>query len=559
VTKTLSGDQARVAAKQWLECESDLNNCQEIEALLAGPESDLIERFTGHLEFGTAGLRGPLGAGPQRMNRSLVQMTATAIAKRLLEEDQKESPLVVIGFDARTQSDVFASDTARVLANHGIRCVLLPKALPTPVLAFSVLQVKASAGIMVTASHNPRQDNGYKVYWKDGAQINAPLDKEISAYLDEITPNEVELASLDSPLITHDEGNLLEQYLDMAASYVAQSPDSELKIMYTPIHGVGRDTLVEVFARAGFTSVHVLEEQAEPDPDFPTVDFPNPEVPGTLDLALVEAKKVGADLLIANDPDADRLAVVVPDGETWRTLNGNEIGSLLAEHVLQSSEGSDRLVVTTIVSSRMLEKLADHHGAHYEETLTGFKWIMRPGIDSQGKNFVFGYEEALGFAVGDYVHDKDGVTAALVFAELTANAKKQGRSVVDCLHDLWVRHGVHVTGQMTHRFEGSEGSKEMTQIMNQIRDNPPKMIGVVDVNKVIDFSQEGSGLPSTDAIAFEADEVRVIVRPSGTEPLIKIYAEAVVTVEDENVANSKEKALKKLEEALECLGDLVKG
>ena len=514
--------------------------------------------MTGHLEFGTAGLRGSLGAGPQRMNRSLVQMTAAAIAQRLLQENHEEPPLVVIGFDARTQSDVFASDTARVLANQNIRCVLLPKALPTPVLAFSVLQIKASAGIMVTASHNPRQDNGYKVYWKDGAQINAPLDKEISAYLDEITPNEVELASLDSPLITHDEGNLLEQYLDMAASCVVQSPESELKIMYTPIHGVGKDTFVEVFARAGFTSVHVLEEQAEPDPDFPTVNFPNPEVPGTLDLALTEAKKIDADLLIANDPDADRLAVVVPDGETWRTLNGNEIGSLLAEHVLKSSEGSDRLVVTTIVSSRMLEKLADYHGVHYEETLTGFKWIMRPGIDSQGKNFVFGYEEALGFAVGDHVHDKDGITSALVFAELAAEAKKQGRSVVDCLHDLWVRHGVHVTGQMTHRFEGSEGSEEMTQIMNQIRDNPPKKIGIVDINKVIDFSEEGSGLPPTDAVAFEAGEVRVIVRPSGTEPLIKIYAEAAVAVEGENVAKSEEVALKKLEEALECLDDLVK-
>ena len=223
MTKTLSGDQARVAAQQWLECESDLNNCREIEALLAGPESELIERFTGHLEFGTAGLRGSLGAGPQRMNRSLVQMTAAAIAQRLLQENHEEPPLVVIGFDARTQSDVFASDTARVLANQNIRCVLLPKALPTPVLAFSVLQIKASAGIMVTASHNPRQDNGYKVYWKDGAQINAPLDKEISVYLDGITPNEVKLASLDSPLITQDEGNLLEQYLDMASSCWSQS------------------------------------------------------------------------------------------------------------------------------------------------------------------------------------------------------------------------------------------------------------------------------------------------------------------------------------------------
>ncbi|MEE2646033.1 MAG: phospho-sugar mutase, partial [Actinomycetota bacterium] len=229
MTETLSGDQARDIAKEWLECEPDLKNREEIEALLAGPESELIQRFTGHLEFGTAGLRGPLGAGPQRMNRPLVQMTAAAIAQRLLEDDQKESPLVVVGFDARKQSDVFASDTARVLANQNIRCVLLPKALPTPVLAFSVLQINASAGIMVTASHNPRQDNGYKVYWKDGAQINTPLDKEISTYLDGIKPNEVELAPLDSPLITFDEGNLLEQYLDMAASCVSKVPDSELK------------------------------------------------------------------------------------------------------------------------------------------------------------------------------------------------------------------------------------------------------------------------------------------------------------------------------------------
>jgi len=555
VTETSLGDQARVTAKQWLECESDLHNCQEIEALLAGPESELIERFAGHLEFGTAGLRGPLGAGPQRMNRSLVQMTAAAITQRLLEENHKESPLVVIGFDARTQSDVFASDTARVLANQNIRCVLLPKVLPTPVLAFSVLQIKASAGIMVTASHNPRQDNGYKVYWKDGAQINAPLDQEISAYLDEITPNEVELASLDSSLITHDEGNLLEQYLDMAASCVLQPQNSEMKITYTPIHGVGRDTLVEAFTRAGFPAVHVVAEQAEPDPSFSTVDFPNPEVPGTLDLALAEAKRVEADLLLANDPDADRLAVVVPDGEAWRVFNGNEIGALLAEHVLKSSEGSDRLVVTTIVSSRMLKEIANHHGVHYEETLTGFKWIMRPGIDNPEKSFVFGYEEALGFAVGDHVHDKDGVTAALVFAELAAEAKRQGRSVVDCLHDLWNRHGVHVTGQVAYRFGGSG---VMSEIMKEIRRNPPKKIGAASINKVVDFLKEGSGLPPTDAIAFETDEVRVIVRPSGTEPLIKIYGEAVVTVQEGNIGESEIAAGKKLEEALKCLDDLVK-
>jgi len=555
VTETSLGDQARVTAKQWLECESDLHNCQEIEALLAGPESELIERFAGHLEFGTAGLRGPLGAGPQRMNRSLVQMTAAAITQRLLEENHKESPLVVIGFDARTQSDVFASDTARVLANQNIRCVLLPKALPTPVLAFSVLEVNASAGIMVTASHNPREDNGYKVYWKDGAQINAPLDKEISAYLEEIKPNEVELASLDSPLITQDDGNLHEQYLNMAASCVLQPQNSEMKITYTPIHGVGRDTLVEAFTRAGFPAVHVVAEQAEPDPSFSTVDFPNPEVPGTLDLALAEAKRVEADLLLANDPDADRLAVVVPDGEAWRVFNGNEIGALLAEHVLKSSEGSDRLVVTTIVSSRMLKEIANHHGVHYEETLTGFKWIMRPGIDNPEKSFVFGYEEALGFAVGDHVHDKDGVTAALVFAELAAEAKRQGRSVVDCLHDLWNRHGVHVTGQVAYRFGGSG---VMSEIMKEIRRNPPKKIGAASINKVVDFLKEGSGLPPTDAIAFETDEVRVIVRPSGTEPLIKIYGEAVVTVQEGNIGESEIAAGKKLEEALKCLDDLVK-
>ncbi len=557
MTETLSGDQARDIAKEWLECEPDLKNREEIEVLLAGPESELIQRFTGHLEFGTAGLRGPLGAGPQRMNRPLVQMTAAAIAQRLLEDDQKESPLVVVGFDARKQSDVFASDTARVLANQNIRCVLLPKALPTPVLAFSVLQINASAGIMVTASHNPRQDNGYKVYWKDGAQINTPLDKEISTYLDGIKPNEVKLAPLDSPLITFDEGNLLDQYLDMAASCVSKVPDSELKIMYTPIHGVGKDTLIEAFTKSGFSSVDVVTEQADPDPDFPTVEFPNPEVPGTLDLALAEAKKIHADLVLANDPDADRLAVVVPDGEAWRTFNGNEIGALLAEHLLRSSEGSDRLVVTTIVSSRMLKEIAKHHGIHYEETLTGFKWIMRPGIDSQEKNFIFGYEEALGFAVGDHVHDKDGITSALVFAELTAEAKQQGKSVVDRLHDLWVRHGVHVTGQITHRFEGSEGADVMMQIMNLIRQNPPQKIGSCDVEEVTDFLSQESGLPPTNAIALETSQSRVVVRPSGTEPLIKIYAEVVTPVGDKGVDEAQKLAETELEDALKSVSDLL--
>ena len=557
MTETLSGDQARDIAKEWLECEPDLKNREEIEALLAGPESELIQRFTGHLEFGTAGLRGPLGAGPQRMNRPLVQMTAAAIAQRLLEDDQKESPLVVIGFDARKQSDVFASDTARVLANQNIRCVLLPKALPTPVLAFSVLQINASAGIMVTASHNPRQDNGYKVYWKDGAQINTPLDKEISTYLEGIKPNEVKLAPLDSPLITFDEGNLLEQYLDMAASCVSKVPDSELKIMYTPIHGVGKDTLIEAFTKSGFSSVDVVTEQADPDPDFPTVEFPNPEVPGTLDLALAEAKKMHADLVLANDPDADRLAVVVPDGEAWRTFNGNEIGALLAEHLLRSSEGSDRLVVTTIVSSRMLKEIAKHHGVHYEETLTGFKWIMRPGIDSREKNFIFGYEEALGFAVGDHVHDKDGITSALVFAELAAEAKQQGKSVVDRLHDLWVRHGVHVTGQITHRFEGSEGADVMMQIMNLIRQNPPQKIGSCDVEEVTDFLSQESGLPPTNAVALETGQSRVVVRPSGTEPLIKIYAEVVTPVGDKGVDEARKLAEAELEDALKSVSDLL--
>ncbi len=557
MTETLSGDQARDVAKEWLECETDLKNREEIEALLAGPESELIQRFTGHLEFGTAGLRGPLGAGPQRMNRPLVQMTAAAIAQRLLEDDQKESPLVVIGFDARKQSDVFASDTARVLANQSIRCVLLPRALPTPVLAFSVLQINASAGIMVTASHNSRQDNGYKVYWKDGAQINTPLDKEISTYLDGIKPNEVKLASLDSPLITFDEGNLLEQYLDMAANCVSKVPDSELKIMYTPIHGVGKDTLIEAFTKSGFSSVDVVTEQADPDPDFPTVEFPNPEVPGTLDLALAEAKKMHADLVLANDPDADRLAVVVPDGEAWRTFNGNEIGALLAEHLLRSSEGSDRLVVTTIVSSRMLKEIAKHHGVHYEETLTGFKWIMRPGIDSQEKNFIFGYEEALGFAVGDHVHDKDGITSALVFAELAAEAKLQGKSVVDRLHDLWVRHGVHVTGQITHRFEGSEGADVMMQIMNLIRQNPPQKIGSCDVEEVTDFLSQESGLPPTNAVALKTGQSRVVVRPSGTEPLIKIYAEVVTPVGDQGVDEAQKLAETELEDALKSVSDLL--
>jgi phosphomannomutase len=547
-------------ARRWQSVDPDPDSRAEIEQLIERSsgqvDDELVRRFSGRLEFGTAGLRGELGAGPMRMNRVLVRMTAAGLGRAVADAGGDR---VVIGFDARHKSDVFAEDTARVLAGQGISCHLLARPGPTPVLAFAVRHLGASAGVMVTASHNPRADNGFKVYWSDGAQIVSPVDAEISDRIDAAElPVTSEMADLDDPLITVEGDEIFGEYVNAAVAVVSPDTPREISVVYTPIHGVGRDVLLAAFSAAGFPRPEVVVEQSDPDPDFPTAPFPNPEEPGVLDLAIELADTERADIVIANDPDADRLAVVVSHDGAWRTLNGNEIGCLLAEHTLAKGHGGDRIVATTVVSSRLLESMAAHHGVRYAETLTGFKWVMRASILCPDLDFVFGYEEALGYAVGDTVRDKDGVSAALAFAELAAEAKAAGLTALDRLDDLHRRHGVHHTAQRSFRFDGPNAQQSMGELMARLRRQPPAAVGHSSVLLVRDLLGPDSGLPPTDALVLELDgSTRLVLRPSGTEPKLKLYGEAVVGVVDNDLASARALARSRLGAALDAMSEMV--
>jgi len=505
-------------ATAWLAEDPDPGTRGELAGLLeAGDMTAVADRFADRLQFGTAGLRGALGAGPNRMNRAVVRRTTAGLAAYL--HASGETGPVVVGYDARHSSDVFAEDTAAVLTGAGLSALVLPRPLPTPVLAFAVRHLQACAGVMVTASHNPRADNGYKVYLGDGAQIVPPADAEISAAIDGVGP----LAGVPLADGWRRLGEeVLEAYLD-AVIGLSLVPDRDVRTAYTPMHGVGRDVLLAAFGRAGFPAPTVVAEQAEPDPDFPTLAFPNPEEPGATDLLLATAARTGADLALANDPDADRLAVAVGG----RLLTGDELGVLLADHVLRHTTGADRLVATTIVSSSLLEKLARAHGVAYAETLTGFKWIVRAADSHPGSRFVFGYEEALGYVVGDVVRDKDGISAALAVAELAAAEKAAGRTMINRLDELAMEHDVHATEQISIRVTDLTTIADM---MADLRSRPPGSLGGSAVTHVVDLLLDGRLLPSDVLVYGLQNGGRVIVRPSGTEPKLKAYLEAVVPV-----------------------------
>lgn len=556
MTKAISSDEALEIAKKWLLNDPDEITRSETQNLISESGDEIIRRFGGSLLFGTAGIRGPRGAGPMRMNRLMVRVVASAIAKKLLEDTQNdEVPLVVVGYDARHQSQVFAEDSARVLATHGIKCLILPEPLPTPVLAYTLLSQRAKAGIMVTASHNPAEDSGYKVYWEDGAQITTPIDTQIAEKIDYINPPlDMDLADLDDPLITKGGSGLVEKYVDFACSCVSSDTQREISIVYTPLHGVGKETFVQVFEKVGFEDLAIVAAQADPDPDFPTVSFPNPEEEGTLDLAIELADTENADLVIANDPDADRLAVVINHGKEWRHLNGNEIGVLLAEHLLNRGQEADRLVVTTVVSSRLLSKLADFHKVKYAETLTGFKWIVRPGLEDATSRFIFGYEEALGFAIDDSVRDKDGITAALLFAELAARLKSEGKTAINLLEDLWKRHGVHKTSLVTQRFTAETDIS--SDLMSPLRNSPPKQIAGCNIVESFDLMTPVKEFPATDAIVFILEKGRVVIRPSGTEPMVKIYVEAIESVINDDIESAERSAERMIENLLDGVRSL---
>jgi phosphomannomutase len=525
-------DRLRIAAYDWRDADPDPATRAELDVLLAmadaGDVAPLAERFSGRLTFGTAGLRGELGAGPNRMNRLVVRQAAAGLARWL-----GPGRSVVIGFDARHQSDQFARDSAGVLAAAGLRALVFPTTCPTPVLAYAVRSLGADAGVMCTASHNPARDNGYKVYLGDGAQIVPPVDAEIAAAIEQAAAERIEVAPDDHELIESVGPELLEAYLDHVVGLV-EPGRRDLRIVYTPMHGVGGAVMLESFARAGFTDIHVVPEQAEPDPDFPTVAFPNPEEPGALDLAAALAVEVGADVVIANDPDADRLGVMVSDGGGGLVaLSGNQIGALLAERVLATSSGDDRLVVTTFVSSRLLADLAEAEGVHCAEVPTGFKWVVRPGLDDVRLRFVFGFEEALGFSVDEAVRDKDGISAALRFAELLAVAKGEGHTARDLLERLARRFGEHATRTWSWRVDGVDGRARIDATMNRLRAEPPVALAGIDVVGVEDLLRTPLPAVATDALVLTlADGARVCLRPSGTEPKLKVYVEVVLAVDD---------------------------
>jgi phosphomannomutase len=517
-------------ASAWLAEDPDPDTRAELAALLqrAGAAdrvalAEIADRFAGKLEFGTAGLRGTLGAGPNRMNRAVVIRAAAGLAAYLRAHGGSS---VVVGYDARHKSDQFARDTCAVMVGAGLRAVVLPRPLPTPVLAFAIRHLGADAGVMVTASHNPPQDNGYKVYLGDGAQIVPPSDAEISAAIDAVDGlDTVPLA--EAGWQTLDE-TVLDAYVARAAAVARPDGPREVAIVYTPLHGVGGEVMRRVFAATGFPPLAAVERQAAPDPDFPTVSFPNPEEPGAIDLALELAVRRGADLVIANDPDADRCAVAAPTPEGWRMLRGDEVGALLATYLIAREPGLRGVFACSIVSSSLLGKIAGRHGIGYAETLTGFKWIGR--IDG----LRFGYEEALGYCVDpDAVRDKDGVSAAVLIAELAATLRAEGRGLGDALDDIARGYGLHATDQLSVRVADLA---EIDTVMERLRTAPPSTLGGRAVEKVDDLSLGVGGLPPTEGVRYWlAESARVIVRPSGTEPKIKCYLEVVIEAADGDV------------------------
>lgn len=503
----------------WLEDDPDPETRAELVALREHDPAELARRFDGRLQFGTAGLRGEMAAGPMRMNRVTVRRAAAGLARHLLDTDPDARRRgVVVGFDGRRNSEVFALDSVRVFTGAGLPVHLLGRPLPTPLTAFATIHLDAAAGVTVTASHNPPADNGYKVYLPDGSQIVPPHDVAIAACIDAVPRlGEVPLGDPAGRLVRRVDDEIITAYLARVPGVRRTPATSAVRVAYTAMHGVGAELVDRAFAAAGFAPVHHVAAQREPDGRFPTVPFPNPEEPGAMDLLLATAAEVGADVALANDPDADRLAVAIPTPEGgWRPLRGDEVGWLLADHILRHGEGDDRLVVTTLVSSSLLARLAAAYGVHHLETPTGFKWIAQAMRDHPGLRFVFGYEQALGYLVAELPRDKDGITAAVLFAEVAALARSEGVTLQGRLDDLAARFGRHVTVERSIRLEPAAAAAAVAAL----EADPPAALGGVPVREVL------TPVPGLVRLFLEGG-ARLQVRPSGTEPKVKLYGEAV--------------------------------
>ena len=532
--------------QSWIEQDPDAVTKSQLTELFDAAQSDQVallelqDAFVAPLEFGTAGLRGALGAGPNRMNRVTVLQAASGLARYLMQQGFSGQK-VVIGFDARYNSDVFAADTARVMSGAGLEPIVFSHVVPTPVLAFAIRHLDACAGVMVTASHNPPQDNGYKVYLGDGRQIVSPVDEQISKLIKTVTDvREISLGTTGTQV----SDDVLQTYTSLTSQLITSGPTAKAQrkfvtSVYTAMHGVGWKTLQSVFGTAGFVEPIAVLAQRDPDPAFPTVAFPNPEEPGALDIAIELAKQHSVDVLLANDPDADRFAAAIPNNDSeWITLRGDQIGSLLGWWIIERAKLTGTKIsgtlASSIVSSMLLQSIASSAGLAYESTLTGFKWVSRVN------NLTFGYEEALGYCVdSNNVSDKDGISAAAMFMEMLAHLKSQDKTIWRVLDELALAHGLHATDQVSVRVTSSD---QVALTMAGIRNTPPTKFGGLQVSSIDDLAIGLGELPKTDAVIFhlagsdQIQKARVIVRPSGTEPKIKCYLEVVVRGNDLGIA-----------------------
>ncbi len=513
--------------RSWIAEDPDPATRDELAGMLArGDATELHERFDHPLRFGTAGLRGVVGGGPGAMNRLVVRRTAAGVAEWVRTKGPSAATKgIVVGRDARHGSAQFAADTVEVASRGGVGALVLDAPLPTPLTAFAVRHLGCAAGVVVTASHNPACDNGYKVYDEDGSQVVAPADEAIEAASRRLAARPRAAAATPGEVVTLDAGELVAAYTTAIRGELALSGPGGLRVAYTPLHGVGGAVVPGLLRDAGHR-VDVVALQAAPDPDFPTVAFPNPEEPGALDMVLALAREIDADLVVANDPDADRCCVAVRDAGAWRVLSGDELGALLGDDRCTSTTG-DRIVATSIVSSSMLSLIAQARGVACTETLTGFKWLGRVGAAS-GRRLVFAYEEALGYAVCDAVADKDGMSAALLVCDLAARCRAAGTTLVERLDELAATHGVHLTAQRSSRRGGVDALAQIDAVVEALVAAPPSTLGGVAVTSVEDLAGGVGGLPGTPGVRLRAGAaVRVIVRSSGTEPKLKAYVEVV--------------------------------
>ncbi len=561
---TPSKDELKLRASQWLEIDNTPAHQHQIQQWLNEASwTELSEYFSTRLQFGTAGLRGTVGPGPNRMNRGLVQQTALGIAHHVSNQGLHKT--AIIGFDARIDSRQFAQDVADVLSHEGFEVYLFTEPVPTPLVAYGVLWLKTTVGVVITASHNPAPDNGFKVYWKNGAQIIPPTDRDIANAINNIATQTVHQTHISNTAHPEPPSALMDAYFN-AIQTLRVTQTTGAHFVYTPMHGVGGFAVQRALDEAGH-QWRVVPEQAEPDGKFPTTRFPNPEEPDALHYAILEAERSPTDAILANDPDADRLAVALPSSDgTWIRLTGDQVGLIFAHYFSETTELSEQsLFANTIVSSSLLRKMANTLGVQYTHTLTGFKWLANAGMkhfDKTGHPLLLGYEEALGYSLGGVVQDKDGVSALLLMADAISHYHSQGKTLWDVLDDIALRHGLSVSSQHSIKKPGLSGATEINAIMNQLRHSPPtKIVGSLVIQRedylalerchIQDTTIKRSpidDMPSSNVLVFWLEnQDRIIVRPSGTEPKIKFYFEATCTIQNRtDIAKSKTALLDRL-------------